>query len=192
MPEQDTRRLVLQMGVSLDGFVAIPRGDGSVPVMEGEWGLPPEDPELTKLKLAWVSDAGAHLMGRVTYEGMAAFWPSSTHPYAAPMNEIPKIVFSNTLDQADWGDTRIVRGDFAEEIARLKREPGKDLLAHGGATFVQSLARNELIDEYRLITHPVAVGAGLPLFKDLPAPLRLELVDTTAFGTANLRVYRSV
>jgi len=180
------------MGVSLDGIVAIPRGDGSVPVMEGQWGLPPEDPELTKRKLEWVRAAGAHLMGRVTYEAMAAYWPTSTHAYAAPMNDIPKIVFSKTLERADWRDTQIFRGDLAEEIARLKRDPGKDLLAHGGATFAQSLARHDLIDEYRLITHPVAVGSGLPIFKDLPVPLRLELVDATAFGSANLRVYRRV
>jgi dihydrofolate reductase len=191
MAEQGTRRLILQMGVSLDGIVAIPQGDGSVPVMEGQWGLPPEDPALTKLKLEWVRGAGAHLMGRVTYEAMAGYWPTSTHVYAAPMNEIPKIVFSNTLDRADWGDTQIVRGDLAEQIARLKREPGKHLLAHGGATFVQSLARNNLIDEYRLITHPVAVGGGLRMFKELPKPLRLELVDARTFDSATLRVYRS-
>jgi len=192
MPEQGARRLVLQMGVSLDGIVAIPRGDGSVPVMEGEWGLPPEDPELTQLKLGWVGEAGAHLMGRVTYEAMAGYWPTSTHAYAVPMNEIPKVVFSNTLDRADWGDTQIVRGDLGEQIARLKREPGNVLLVHGGATFVQSLARHNLIDEYRLITHPVAVGSGLPMFKDLPTPLRMELVDARTFASANLRVYRSV
>jgi dihydrofolate reductase len=180
------------MGVSLDGMVAIPRGEESVPVMEGSWGLPPEDPALTELKLGWVREAGAHLMGRVTYEEMAGYWPTSTHAYAAPMNEIPKIVFSNTLERADWPDSRIVRGDLAEQIGGLKREPGKDLLAHGGAAFVQSLARNNLIDEYRLITHPVAVGSGLPMFKDLHAPLRLELVDSRAFDSANLRVYRSV
>ena len=180
------------MGVSLDGMVAIPRGEGSVPVTEGEWGLAPEDPELTKLKLAWVRAAGAHLMGRVTYEAMAGYWPTSTHAYAAPMNEIPKVVFSSSLDRGDWSDTQIVRGDLAEQIARLKREPGGDLLAHGGARFVQALARHNLIDEYRLITHPVALGSGLPMFKDLPAPLRLELVDAKTFGSAILRVYRSV
>ena len=180
------------MGVSLDGIVAIPRGDGSVPVMEGEWGLPPEDPELTKLKLECVRDAGAHLMGRVTYEAMAGYWPTSTHAYAAPMNEIPKVVFSNTLDRGEWGDTQIIRGDLVQQIGRLKREPGKDLLAHGGATFAQSLARNDLVDEYRLITHPVAVGSGLPMFRDMPAPLRLELVDARTFDSATLRVYRSV
>ncbi len=191
MPEQGTRRVVLQMGVSLDGMVAIPAGDGSVPVMEGQWGLPPEDPELTAVKLAWVRQAGAHLMGRVTYEAMAGYWPTSTHLYAAPMNEIPKVVFSNTLEVADWGDSRIVRGDMAEQIAGLKREPGGDLLAHGGAAFVQSLARDDLIDEYRLITHPIAVGDGLPIFKDLRSPLRLELVDARTFGSTALRVYRS-
>ena len=192
MPEHGTRRVVLQMGVSLDGMVAIPRGEGSVPVMERQWGLPTENPNLTRLKLDWVREAGAHLMGRVTYQAMSGFWPTSTHAYAAPMNEIPKIVFSNTLDRAEWGDTQIVRGEVAEQIARLKREPGRDLLAHGGATFAQSLARHDLIDEYRLITHPVAVGNGLPMFKDLQTPLRLELVDARTFDSANLRVYRSV
>jgi dihydrofolate reductase len=178
------------MGVSLDGMVAIPRGEGSVPVMEGQWGLPPEDPELTKLKLETVREAGAHLMGRITYEAMAGYWPTSTHPYAAPMNEIPKVVFSSSLERADWGDARVVRGDVTQEIGRLKREPGKDLLVHGGAAFVQSLARDDLIDEYRLITHPVAVGSGLPMFKDLQTPLRLELVDARTFQSASLRVYR--
>jgi dihydrofolate reductase len=190
MAEHGTRRLVLQMGVSLDGMVAIPRGDGSVPVMESEWDLPPEDPELTELKLECVRDAGAHLMGRVTYEAMAGFWPTSSHAYAAPMNEIPKIVFSNTLQRGDWGDTQIIRGNLAEEIATLKREPGKHLLVHGGAMFVQSLARDGLIDEYRLVTHPLAVGGGLPMFKDMQTPLRMELVDARTFNSATFRVYR--
>jgi dihydrofolate reductase len=131
-------------------------------------------------------------MGRVTYEAMAGYWPTSTHAYAAPMNDIPKIVFSNTLERGDWGDTKIVRGELAEQVTRLKREPGRDLLVHGGAALVQSLARHDLIDEYRLITHPLAVGGGLPMFKDLPAPLRLELVDSRTFASANLRVYRSL
>jgi dihydrofolate reductase len=178
------------MGISLDGMVATRRGDRSTPVMEGEWGLPPEDPRLTELKLAWVRDAGAHVMGRVTYEEMAGYWPTSTHAYAAPMNEIPKVVFSKTLDRADWPDSQIARGDLADEIAKLKQEPGNDLMAHGGASFAQELARHDLIDEYRLITHPVAVGSGLPLFKDLKTPLTMEVIDTKTFGGTLLRVYR--
>jgi dihydrofolate reductase len=178
------------MGMSLDGIVAIPRNGRLVPVTEGDWGLPPEDPELTKLKLQWVGDAGAHLMGRATYEEMAAYWPTSTHAYAAPMNEIPKVVFSNTLGRADWPESRIASGDIAEEIDKLKQQPGKDLMAHGGAAFAQALASNNLIDEYRLITHPLAAGAGQPLFKDLQTPLALELIDARTFGGTVVRVYR--
>jgi dihydrofolate reductase len=183
-------RVVLQMGISLDGIVAIPRADRSMPVMEGEWGLPGEDPELTELKLAWLREAGAHLMGRVTYEEMAGYWPTSTGAYAAPMNDLPKVVFSKTLETADWPESRIARGDIAKEIRGLVREPGKDLIAHGGAAFAGSLARNDLIDEYRLITHPVAVGNGLVLFKDLPTVLRMDLVDARTFGSTTVRVYR--
>jgi dihydrofolate reductase len=128
-------------------------------------------------------DVGLHLMGRNTYEEMAAFWPVSDDAYAAPMNEIPKVVFSRTLERAEWAGSRIARGDLADEIARLKREPGKDMLAWGGAAFAQSLSRLGLVDEYRLILQPVALGDGLPLFKDLTAPLRLELVDAETYPT---------
>jgi dihydrofolate reductase len=177
------------MGISLDGFVAVPSGNGLRPVMEGGGGLPPEDPVLTKTKLAWIWEAGAHLMGRTTYEEMAGFWRTSTHDYAAPMNEIPKVVFSKGLERADWPESRIARGDLAEEIATLKREFDKDLIAWGGASFAQSLARNGLVDEYRLTTHPVAVADGEPLFKDLPAPVRLNLVDSERFKSAVVHVF---
>lgn len=95
-----------------------------------------------------------------------------------------------TLEHGDWGDTRILGGGVAEEIERLKQEPGRDLLVHGGATLVQSLAHDGLIDEYRLITHPVAIGGGLPMSKDLRTPLRMELVDIKTFTSATFRVHR--
>ena len=130
-------------------------------------------------------------MGRTTYEEMAGFWPVSDDAYAAPMNEIPKVVFSRTLERAGWADSRIARGELADEIATLKREPGKDMLAWGGAAFAQSLSRLGLVDEYRLILQPVALGDGLPLFKDLGAPLRLELIDAQTYPTgATLHIYR--
>jgi dihydrofolate reductase len=191
-PPKDPGKIVLMMGISLDGFVAVPSGNGLTPVMEGGGGLQPEDPELTKTKLAWIWDAGAHLMGRTTYEEMAAFWPTSTSDYAAPMNEIPKVVFSKGLENADWPESRIARGDLAEEIAALKGDSDKDLIAWGGASFAQSLARHGLVDEYRLTTHPVAVANGEPLFKDLPAPVRLKLVESRAFKSAALHVYEPV
>src|SRR6266516_1992500 len=170
-PPKDPAKVVLMMGISIDGFVAVPSGNGLTPVMESGGGLPPEDPELTKTKLAWIWEAGAHLMGRPTYEEMADFWPMSTADYAGQMNEIPKVVFSTGLERADWPESRIARGDLAEEIAKLKRESDKDLIAWGGASFAQALARRGLVDEYRLTTHPVAVADGEPLFKDIPAPV---------------------
>jgi dihydrofolate reductase len=179
------RKLVLSMGVSLDGLVARPGRLGAA-----GWGLPPDDPALKERKLGWMHDVGLHLMGRNTYEEMAEFWPVSDDAYAAPMNEIPKVVFSRTLERAEWADSRIARGDLAQEIAMLKREPGKDMLAWGAA-FAQSLSRLGLVDEYRLILQPVALGQGLPLFKDLTAPLWLELVDAQTYPTgAALHVYR--
>jgi dihydrofolate reductase len=183
-------KIVLMMGISLDGFVAVPSGNGLTPLIEGLGGLPPEDPELRKAKLAWIWEAGAHLMGRITSDEMATFWPTSTADYAAPMNEIPKVVFSKGLERADWPESRVARGDLADEIAKLKGESDKDLIAWGGASFAQSLARRGIVDEYRLTTHPVAVGDGEPLFKDIPAPVRLKLVDTKIFNSAAVHVFQ--
>jgi dihydrofolate reductase len=130
-------------------------------------------------------------MGRVTYEQMAAYWPTATGDYAAFMNDLPKVVFSTTLPAAEWASSRIARGDLTEEIAALKSEPGGEIFAHGGATFVQALSRLGLIDEYRLVIHPVALGNGLPLFRDLAKPLRLDLAEAMDFpdGTV-IHVYR--
>ncbi len=181
------RQLILQTGISIDGYVAAL--DRSHPWSGGD------DDDGDETVKRWVLDsvwaAGAHLMGRVTYQEMAAVWPTSTSEYARPMNEIPKIVFSKTLDHADWPETRIARGDLAEEIGLLKREPGNDLIAYGGATFDQALSRLGLVDEYRLMIQPAALGAGLPLFKDLAAPLHLELVEATTYATGlAIHVYR--
>ncbi|WP_164012213.1 dihydrofolate reductase family protein [Pyxidicoccus trucidator] len=120
-----------------------------------------------------------------------AHWPTSTEPYAAPMNEIPKVVFSKTLKEATWTDSRVASGDLADEVARLKREPGKNLLVHGGARLVQSLVKHGLIDEYRLLIHPVVLGSGLRLFPEREQPLNLRLVNSTRFDKgAVANVYR--
>lgn len=109
------------------------------------------------------------------------------------MNEIPKVVFSRTLTRADWPQSRIASGDLAEDIDRLKHERGGVILAHGGSTFVDSLIRERLIDEYRLVIHPVVIGYGTGLFSALREPLRLDLVEARTFasGTA-IHVYRPV
>ena len=168
------RPLILKMDISLDGFVGAL--DGDVQWAVDDFG----DPELQQFMLAGLWDAGTHLMGRGAYDDMAPFWPTSTDIYAPPMNEIPKVVFSRTLTDPDWADTRVVAGDAATEIAALKAEDGKPLLLHGGAGFARSLADLGLIDEYRLLIHPVALGAGLPLFG---VRTRLRLTDTRSFAT---------
>jgi len=173
------RRVVLQMGATLDGYVAGPGG-------EGDWGLPPEHPDVRAWKVASLDRVGTHIMGRVTYEQMAAYWPNETGDYAAFMNKLPKVVFSATLPAAGWAGTRIARGDLATEIAALKDEPGGEIMAHGGAAFVQALSRHRLIDEYRLVILPVALGAGLTLFKDLPRPLRLDLAESRSFSDGTI------
>jgi dihydrofolate reductase len=116
-----------------------------------------------------------------TYQEMAAYWPRASGPYAALMNDIPKVVFSRTLTEASWPSTRIARGDLGAEIAALKGEPGPDVVAHGGASFAAALAAQGLIDEYCLVIQPVALGRGQALFAELPAALRLELVEARSF-----------
>jgi dihydrofolate reductase len=124
---------------------------------------------------------------------MAAHWPASAEPWAAPMNQIPKVVFSKTLRDAPWGPVRILSGELAEDVARLKAEPGKDILVHGGARFAQAVTRLGLVDEYWLLIHPVALGAGLAMFKDLPKPTSLKLVNVRAFSGGTIaKTYRPV
>jgi dihydrofolate reductase len=172
------------MSISLDGFVAPARGAPDHRSL-------PEDPALKQIKLDWLRQAGTHAMGRVTYNEMAAYWPTSTDEYAAPMNDLPKVVFSKTLESADWNDSRVARGDLAEEISALRREPGGDIVAWGGASFVQAISRQGLVDEYRLVINPVALGNGLPLFKDLSGPIELQLVQATTFANgAALHIYQ--
>lgn len=207
------RRLILKMSVSLDGFVAGPNG-------EIDWLLRGRDEAARDWIVDTLRQAGLHAMGSRTFFDMAAYWPTSTEAFAAPMNEIPKIVFTRqkSLDlgagrttnalrdareaqeeiaaspspaAASWAAAEVANGDLTEEIERLKGQPGKDILAHGGAGFAQSLAAAGLVDEYRLLVHPVALGSGLSLFGALPKVLDLELRASTLFrsGVA-AQVYR--
>lgn len=168
------RKVVLKMDMSLDGYVG--------PLDEdAEWIMRDFDEELGQ----WVVDevlwqAGTHVMGRATYEEMADYWPTADSAFAAPMNTIPKVVFSKSLTSAEWPETRIARGDLGDEMTRLKQEPGRDVLVHGGAELAQSLSREGLIDVYRLIVHPTALGTGAPLFG---GPVDLRLTGSRAFGT---------
>jgi dihydrofolate reductase len=212
------RKLVLKMSISVDGFVAGPKG-------EIDWIFKIMDETAKAWTVENIWQAGAHIMGSRTYYDMAAYWPFSTEVFAAPMNEIPKVIFSrkglkkgakakpstralkdasaNAKDAGkatpsaailkSWTNPRVATGDLAEEIKKLKKEPGKDLMAHGGAGFARSLVRLGLVDEYRLLVHPVALGKGLALFGALPKPIDLKLVSATPFaGGAVAHVYTPV
>ena len=178
------RPVVLQMGITLDGFVHGAKG-------YEDWGLPAEEEDVVQWKAASLREAGTHVMGRTTYEDMASVWPNSTGIYADVMNDIPKVVFSKTLTHADWSESRIASGELAVDIDGLKREQGGVILVHGGATFIGSLIRENLIDEYRLVIHPVVIGHGTGLFGSLRGPQRLELVESRAFPSgAVIHTYR--
>lgn len=165
--------LVLKMSVSLDGYVA--PSDGST-----DWIAAGASDDARSWTVETVSNAGAHLMGAATYAAMAGHWPRASGPFAGPMNEIPKVVFSDSLESADWGETTIVAGDLSEAIRRLKQERSDAyLLAHGGVRFARSLVETGLIDEYRLLVHPVVLGGGERIFL---APLSIEPTSTTVFS----------
>ena len=165
--------LVLKTSVSLDGYVAPPDGSSG-------WEAVGRSPDGASWVLETVSNAGVHLVGAATYSRWADFWPTASSPFAKPMNQIPKVVFSNSLKSADWARTTIVSGDLTEEVTRLKQERSDGyLLAQGGARFARSLVTTGLIDEYRLVVHPVILGGGERLFT---APLAIEPVDVTVFS----------
>jgi len=176
------RQLIHKMEMTLDGFVGYP-GE------EPGWPLEYYDDELTAYEVEVLSSAGVHAMGRVSYEGMAPHWPVSSAPFAKPMNEIPKAVFSRTLDTATWPESTIYR-DVEEGIATLKAQAGAPILAHGGSSFAQALTRAGLVDEYRLNVHPIASGEGRRLFGG-PAELALQAARTFSSGTVALTYART-
>ena len=168
------RKVIMWNMVTLDGFFEGPK-PWDIGWHELGWGE-----ELQQLSIEQTNSAGALLFGRATYEGMAAYWPSAKGETADIMNAIPKIVFSKTLERADWSNTTLVRASAEREVARLKQQTGKDLFIFGSAKLADSLTRNGLIDEYRLGVNPVVLGAGSPLFKPAPQSLKLRLLDARA------------
>lgn len=186
-----SRNVVYSMHVSLDGFVEGPNG-------ELEWADPAADVH------TFVNDqergCGAYLYGRRLYELMASYWPTAADKPEAPAPEIdfariwsamPKVVFSKTLERVEW-NSRLVAGDAAEEVARLKAQPGGELHV-GGATLAGSLLRARLVDEVRMFHFPAVLGAGTPMFPPLEQPFGLELIDTRRFDSGVVYLaYRGV
>jgi dihydrofolate reductase len=157
--------------VTLDGFFEGPK-PWEIDWHELVWGE-----ELEQMSIEQTGSADLLLFGRRTYQGMAQHWPAATGQVADIMNSIAKLVFSRTLEKADWNNTRLVKSKAEEEVARLKQQPGQDMLIFGSADLSASLTRAGLIDEYRLGLVPVVLGGGNPLFKPGPDRLPMKLLE---------------
>ncbi|HSJ53821.1 MAG TPA: dihydrofolate reductase family protein [Anaerolineae bacterium] len=171
------KRLIMWNLITLDGFFEGPQS-WQIDWHETVWGE-----ELERFSLEQLASADLLLFGRVTYEGMANYWPSATDEIAGIMNSIAKVVFSTTLERADWNNTTLVNGDAEKRVAELKQQPGKDILIFGSANLASTLARNGLIDEYRLAVTPLILGGGNPLFKPSPYQARLRLLEARPLKT---------
>jgi dihydrofolate reductase len=165
------RKLIVWNLVSLDGFFQGPE-PWSIDWFDTVWGE-----ELERFSLDQAGTADTLLFGRVTYEGMAAYWRSATGAIADFMNGVEKIVFSRTLSGADWTNSRVAAGDAAEEVERLKRDAGRDVLVFGSARLVDTLLEAGLIDEIRLGVTPLILGGGTPLFKPRSKRTRMRLLE---------------
>lgn len=202
------------MAISIDGFVSDLDGRNT-------W-IFGADQEAKAWAVEYIWNASLHIMGSRSFHAITAYWPTSTDVFAPPMNQIPKPVFSqqgpailrnvNTtaaLDEAganagtgqsaepqpgagSWAEAYVASGDLAEEIAKLKAQVGKPIIAHGGVSFARSLVAQGLADQFALIVAPVALGKGLPLFCELAAPTPLKLMSSKAFpGGAVAQIYRA-
>ena len=179
------RQLTVFNQVTLDGYFAGPNGDIS-------WAHQNSNDAEWK---AFTSDnakgGGELVFGRITYEMMASYWPTPAAAkddpvVAAQMNRLPKVVFSRTLDKASWSNTKLVKGDVAAEIGRMKKEPGKDMVIFGSGTIVSQLAQAGLIDEYQIVVVPVVLGKGRTMFEGVKEKLTLKPTKTRTFGNGNV------
>ena len=171
-------KIVVTEFMSLDGVIEDPGGaEGFV---HGGWSFRFHDPEGMRFKLDEVLSHDALLLGRVTYEGFAAAWPSITDEvgFADKMNAMKKFVVSTTLTELAWHNSTLIAANVPQEIARLKEQPGGDILVAGSATLVRTLMAHELVDEYRLMMFPIILGSGKRLFGDSPEASDLRLVDS--------------
>ncbi|MEU9889413.1 dihydrofolate reductase family protein [Sphaerisporangium sp. NPDC051011] len=190
-------KLTLTTFLSLDGVMQAPGQpdeDREGGFELGGWQIPHGDEDMGTFIGEWFKEADAFLFGRKTYQIFAAHWPNvidDSDPIAAKLNNCPKYVVSETLDTADWAGTTILKGDFIEEIIRLKNEPGNELQVHGSGALARTLIEHGLVDEYRLMFFPVFLGKGKRLFENGDRLATLSLVETkkTSAG-AVVHIYR--
>jgi len=181
MSAEEQRRLILEMSVSMDGFVAGPGG-------ELDWHAPAGEETVDngaqrhRLNLELLSQIDVIVMGSGAYTEMSRGWSGSDNPMARFMNSLPKLVFSQSLKTVDWNNATITRRPLEDEIPELKRKDGRDIVCFGGGRIAHSLIRERLVDEFRLTVHPVMLGDGLSLMHGLPEPQRLVLISSTVYA----------
>jgi dihydrofolate reductase len=170
------RKVVVSELVSLDGVIEKPE----------EWSFSYSNDEMAEANAAGMADSDAMLLGRVTYEEFAAFWPyqnSAEQPFTDYLNNTPKYVVSTTLQEPlEWQNSTLIQGNVVEEIAKLKRQPGRDITILGSGTLVRALLQEDLLDELSLMVHPVVLGSGKRLFEEGSDRKTLELVDSKTFS----------
>ncbi len=166
------RKIVVAEFLSLDGVMEAPA-----------WTAPYWNDEIAKFKYDELFASDVLLLGRVTYQGFAAAWPSSDEgDFADRMNGLPKYVVSTTLKTVEWNNSHLINENVAEEVSRLKQQSGQDILVAGSATLVNTLMEHNLIDEYHLLVYPVVLGSGKRLFRD-GSKATLKLVETKTFSS---------
>jgi dihydrofolate reductase len=181
--EQHVGRIVVTEFISLDGVVEAPGGGEGF--KHGGWSFEiSRGEEGDKFKLDETMSSEALLLGRVTYEGFAEAWPSRTDEFgfADKFNSMPKYVISSTLDDPEWNNSTVLKGDVVDEVTKLKQEQDGDIVVHGSPQLVQTLIENDLVDEYRLMVFPVVLGSGKRLFGETTDKKSLRLVDSKVVG----------
>ena len=183
------RKLIVTEFVTLDGVMEAPGGEPSHP--HSGWVFDFMGPEQEQFKFQELLETDAQLLGRVTYEGFAGAWPQRSGEFADKMNSMPKYVVTSKLDDLEWENSTPIKGDVAEEVAKLKQQDGGPILVAGSCSLVHALMEHDLVDEYRLMVFPVVLGSGMRLFPESPDKTSLELVDTRTFDTGvQVNTYR--
>lgn len=170
------RKLFWQINVTVDGFMEGPN-------RELDYTAQIVDEDFDRYCTEMLNSIDAILLGRVTYQLFAGYWPSATGPDADRLNELPKVVFSRTLEKAEWNNSRLVRENVAEEVARLKQQPGKDLALFGSADLASTFMQLGLIDEYRIFVTPFILGGGTPMFKNIHDRIALKLLKAATWSS---------
>lgn len=178
MNQNSMRKLVVSAWVTLDGVF-------DADTME-QWEIPYNSDDKVEHIRQGILASDAMLVGRTTYEMLAAYWPTKRNNemgFADKVNSMPKYVVSSTLKKADWNNSTIIKDNVVQEITKLKQQPGHDILLTGSATLVQSLMKTDLIDEYQFLVHPIVMGSGKRAFKDGMVTTKLKLVKTKTFSS---------